>query len=153
MNTSAKILRESVKSILRNMGSLESNKAFCCEHTYIQCHILVEFGKNTTLSINDLAAKLKIDKSAVSRTVDDLVKKCLLKREQNPTDRRYVKISLTTEGLRMVKDIDSNSLYIFEQILSHVPPAKIETAIEGVHLFSEALKHYFDNSILERNKE
>ena len=151
MSTSAETLRESIQSILRNMGYLENNKALCCAYTYMQCHTLVEVGKNTNLSINDLATKLNFDKSAVSRTVEELVKKELLKREQDSNDRRYVRISLTTQGLKIMDDIEANSRTVFEKILLHLPPTKMHIAVEGVHLFNEALRLYSEKCISNKN--
>ncbi|MEG6586295.1 MarR family winged helix-turn-helix transcriptional regulator [Dendrosporobacter sp. 1207_IL3150] len=126
--------------MIRQLGLLENTQSFCSSDcTFTQCHTIIEVGKDTNSSLNDLAARLKVDKSAMSRTVDELVKKGLVFREQDPNDRRYIRISLTSLGLQKFEDIDAKSRSIFEQLLQTMPAEEHDVVIKGLQLFSEAL--------------
>lgn len=133
------MLRETIKVLIRCLGILETNKAFCCDYTYAQCHVLMEVAKANTINIVELADTLQVNKSAVSRTVDELVKKGEVVREQDLNDRRYVKIKLTEKGRAGANFMDVNSRKQFEVLLNVIPAEKRQTAIEGAQILSQAL--------------
>lgn len=140
MKNDADILRESIKILMRNLGVLESKKAFCCECTYAQCHALVEIADEKVISLNDLTSALKINKSAASRTVDELLHKGYITREQDPDDRRYVKIALTPDGWQMHKQIESSSREKFNMVLSEIPEEKRQAALDGLRIVADAIQ-------------
>jgi DNA-binding MarR family transcriptional regulator len=133
------ILRETTKVLIRSLGILETNKAFCCDYTYAQCHVLMEVAKANSINIVELADILQINKSAVSRTVDELVKKGDVVREQDLTDRRYVKIKLTGQGKIAVDKMDANSREQFKLLLNTIPAEQRQIAIDGAQILSKAL--------------
>jgi len=91
-------MRNTIKIFMRSLGVLEGKKAFCYNCTYAHCHVIWETAQESQISVNELATRLNITKSAASRTVDDLVKKGYLKRNPNSNDRRYVDIELMEKG-------------------------------------------------------
>lgn len=142
----ARDLREAVKTFIRNLGMLEGKKAFCCDCTYSQCHIIVEVGGNGAISLIELAQSLNMDKSAVSRTVDDLVKKGLIKREQDPRDRRYVVIELTEAGYGIHEQIEKNSMQQFSKLVAALSETEREYVIAGLLALNKALPEIFCNN-------
>lgn len=140
MPSDAELLRESIRLLMRNLGALESKKAFCCDCTYAQCHTIIEIAKAGVITLNDLANILKINKSATSRTVDELLNKGMVTRRQDPDDRRYVKIQLTTEGKKMYAHIEATSHERFALVLNEVPETERQSAIHGIRLISDAIQ-------------
>ncbi|MBP2634484.1 MAG: transcriptional regulator, MarR family [Firmicutes bacterium] len=133
------IIRNTIKVFIRSLGVLEGKKTFCYDCTYAQCHVIWETAQETKISVNELATRLNISKSAVSRTVDDLVNKGHLVRNPNPSDRRYVDIELTEKGRQAYQEIERNSRHYFEAILESIPKSKRDTTLEGIQIFSSAL--------------
>lgn len=138
-STNVSIVRNTIKVFMRSLGVLEGKKTFCYDCTYAQCHIIWETAQEQKISVNELAARLNISKSAVSRTVEDLVNKGYLQRTPNPNDRRYVDIELTENGKRIFKEIELNSRRYFEAILENIPQEKHDNVLEGIQIFSSAL--------------
>ncbi|WP_169717047.1 MarR family winged helix-turn-helix transcriptional regulator [Sporomusa acidovorans] len=136
-------MRNAIKTFMRSLGVLEGKKTFCYDCTYAQCHVIWETAQESKISVNELATRLNITKSAVSRTVDDLVNKGYLDRNQNPDDRRYVDIILTEKGQKTFQEIELNSRRYFESILEKIPENKRETTLEGIQNFSDALCQVF----------
>lgn len=132
-------IRNAIKIFMRSLGVLEGKKTFCYDCTYAQCHIIWETAQENKISVNELATRLNISKSAVSRTVDDLVNKGYLARNPNPADRRYVDIELTAKGQHAFQEIALNSRRYFEAVLEMIPENKRETTLEGIQIFSSAL--------------
>ena len=83
-NTQAAALRELLRTLIRKLGLLERSEAVCCEVTLSQCNALVEIGRVGVLSVNQLADRLNLDKSTVSRVSDKLVLDGLLLRQEDP---------------------------------------------------------------------
>jgi len=142
-------MRNTIKTFMRSLGVLEGKKAFCYDCTYAQCHVIWETAQESKISVNELAHRLNITKSAVSRTVDDLVNKGYLDRKPNPDDRRYVDIELTEKGQKVFLEIELNSRRYFEAVLEIIPENKRETTLEGIQIFSSALYQVFKKDTLE----
>ena len=142
-------MRNAIKILIRGLGVLEGKKTFCYDCTYAQCHVIWETAQENKISVIELAARLNISKSAVSRTVDDLVNKGYLERTPNPNDRRYVDIELTEKGQQTFQEIEQNSRRYFETILERIPENKRETTLEGIQTFSAALYHVLKRDTVE----
>ena len=135
------VLRENARLLARRLGLLEKNSVGCCCIPMPQCHVLVEIGRHNSLSVNDLAQLLNLDKSSVSKTVDKLVNNGLLNRVPSPEDRRYVVLTLSQEGQAAYGDIETRMDSHFEKILQAIPAEKREQVIESLDLFTTALKN------------
>ncbi|MFO0951220.1 MAG: MarR family transcriptional regulator [Isosphaeraceae bacterium] len=68
-------------------------------------------------SLGDLAASVGVDHGALSRMVERLVQKGLLRRETDPSNRRAVRLGLTEAGKELVpklaKEADENDAAFF----------------------------------------
>ena len=60
--------------------------------------VLVEIGRKPNISVKELAEILKLDKSGISRNVEELVRKKYVERKLSEEDRRYVVLNLTSQG-------------------------------------------------------
>jgi DNA-binding MarR family transcriptional regulator len=86
------------------------NVSSCCnEVTLSQCHALLEIDNNEDISVSELAKKLTLEKSTVSRTIDGLVRKGFIKREVPSNNRRITKLQLTAEGAKTCNNINWNN--------------------------------------------
>jgi len=137
---SSQRLREGTRMLLRKLGIFERDEAVCCGVTYAQCHALVEVGRKGTLSLNELAELLNLDKSTVSKTVDQLVKNGIMLREPGQKDRRYVTLTLTTEGYELFQSIEKRMEAYFTKILDSIPDNKREQVIESIQILSDAIQ-------------
>ena len=90
------------------------NDASCCNGISVsQCHTLLEIEKNSEISVSELATKLSLDKSTVSRTIEGLVNISLVDRIIPKENRRKALINLTDNGKQVCSTINySNDSYI-----------------------------------------
>lgn len=135
----AKRLREMMRLLVRKLGFLERGEASCCNITISQCHALIELGRAGRLSLVDLAANLNLDKSTVSRSVDNLVGQGLLLRETDPEDRRFVTLRLTEQGESTYREMETRMENFFQDIIDAIPEEKREQVIDSVHCLTEAV--------------
>lgn len=139
-SNTAEVFREVVKTCVRKLGLLQKADAACCGITVAQCHTLVEIGKAHSLSLNELSQLLTLDKSTMSRTVDNLVNAGLVERRVDKADRRYAKINLSAKGTEMVEVINSRMEEYFERVLRSIPEDKAAVVIEALPYLLTAVR-------------
>lgn len=90
------------------------NNASCCGGISLaQCHTLLEIQKKEKISVSELAGRLSLDKSTISRTVDGLVNAALVNRIIPKENRRKAVLSLTENGKQVCSSIHySNDSYL-----------------------------------------
>ncbi|WP_010237508.1 MarR family winged helix-turn-helix transcriptional regulator [Clostridium arbusti] len=132
-------LRELIRVFVRNLGILEKGDASCCGVTISQCHAIVEIGRTQEISLNELAEILTLDKSTMSRTINNLVENKLVVRKLHPEDRRYVTIKLTDEGIKIFKNIEEGMKQYFNAIFNSIPENKREQVLDSLKLLIKAV--------------
>jgi len=142
MNSSiqAATLRELLRTLIRKLGILERSEALCCDMTLSQCTAMIEIGRAGFLSVNQLAERLDLDKSTVSRSSDRLVVEGLLLREEDPADRRYVVLKLSDKGNQSYSNLEQRMASYFENVIAEIDPHEREQVLKSLQLLSSALK-------------
>ena len=111
------------------------NNASCCNGiSMAQCHTLLEIEKNQEISISELAGKLSLDKSTVSRTVDGLVNINLVNRVIPKENRRKALLNLTNNGLQVCSTINYTNDGYIKQVMDDFTEKERE---EFLRLFSK----------------
>jgi len=118
--------------------SLERSTA-CCGVTLVQCHTLVELDEAGPLNLSELAKRMELDKSTVSRTIDSLVGSSLVKRKEDPDNRRAVILRLTRSGKSQLGKIHGVSDRFYQQILQNVPEDRMDKLTKCLELLADAL--------------
>ena len=116
------------------------NQSNCCLGINIpQCHTILEIGIAQALSVNELAEKMNLDKSTVSRQVERLVKEELVIRATAATDRRKVNISLTPKGNEMYNTMNESMNQAFETVFKNIPEKEFDTFLSVFSKISRSL--------------
>jgi DNA-binding MarR family transcriptional regulator len=132
-------LRELIRVLIRNLGILEKGDASCCGVTITQCHAITEIGRKEKISLVDLSDMLGVDKSTMSRTIDNLVEAELAVRDLDQENRRYVTIKLTDEGQSVFRNIEESMAAYFTSILEEIPKDKRDQVFESLRLVTQAV--------------
>ncbi len=140
--TGSKKLRETIRLLERKLGMLDDIQSACCGITFTQCHAIVEIGRVGTLSLNDLADILELDKSTMSRTINNLVNDGLVFRDLDTEDRRFVRIGLTPSGQKIFEGIEETMKLYFDKVYGSLPGNKREQVLESLDLLLNALDEH-----------
>ena len=132
-------LRELVRVLVRHLGILEKTDLSCCGVTLAQCHAIVEIGRKGKINLNDLADLLGVDKSTMSRTINNLVEAGLAARDLDNQDRRYVVIQLTEDGRRFFENTEAGMERYFENVLGRISEDKRSQVLESLTLLINAI--------------
>jgi len=135
-----KQLRESIRVLERKLGILEESEMACCGLTLAQCHALVEIGRAKSVSLVDLAGTIGLDTSTLSRTVNNLVTKSMVRRELDPDDRRYVTIQLTPEGSRYFREIEASMDAYFAKVYASIAESDRKNVLDSLSVLLAAME-------------
>jgi DNA-binding MarR family transcriptional regulator len=99
----------------------QNNSSCCCGVTLSQCHALMELSKTDNISLNQLSVQLSIDKSAASRTVENLVTKKMVERRIPIENRRTTNLKLTKTGINVCQQINNGNDEYYSKALRSIP--------------------------------
>ena len=132
-------IREKLRILEREAGGVFEKQEDCCGLTTAQCHTLLEIGNRGSVSLVDLAEFLSLDTSTLSRTIQGMVMQCLVSRQPNDKDRRYVVISLTEHGRKIFDEIEGRYNGYIARVLELLPAAKQAIILESISAFADAV--------------
>ena len=92
-------LTEALSDFIRVIQFRDRDRACCHGLSVTQCYALKAVCDGAALGVNDLAARLYLDKSTASRIVDGLVEAGMIRKERDPDDGRARILMPTPEGL------------------------------------------------------
>lgn len=133
-------LREKLRVLERESMGVFDIQRECCGLTLSQCHTLLEIGLEGEVSLVDLASKMRLDTSTLSRAIQGLVLIGLVVRTTNEKDRRYVSISLSPQGRKAYGEIDGASNAFLEGVFERLPAEARGRVAEDIGLFADAVR-------------
>lgn len=126
----ARRLMEAIRLLVRRFSLAERADVACCGMTVAQAATL-EALDHGGLRLGDLGTRLGIAPSTLSRNLDRLVERGLVKRGPDPHDRRALRAELTSEGKRAAAGVRQNELNFARDILSSLPTGSVSTTLDA----------------------
>ena len=133
-----KIFREYTRELECHLGNMNQSDCCRCGVSESQCFLIVEIGRNPGISVKELAGRLKLDKSGISRSVEELVQKHYVKRQPSQKDIRYVRLTLTKKGQERFDKIEHDMYLKFKAVFDNIPKEKQGQVIEALKIYNEA---------------
>ncbi len=96
--------------------------------------------KRESVSPGEICRRFSLDVSRVTRLTQSLEKEGLLKRERDPEDRRYLRLSLTEEGREFLRDREALIQEEFERRLEGLSDEEIEELERMLGVVAEGMK-------------
>lgn len=114
----ARSLREATRELLLAYGALDEARRPCetplsTPHAYA----LIELLHQGPMSVAQLASRLNIDRTNVSRLCMRMEREGELRREADPQDRRVRRLRLTERGELAARKVDAQSAEHFERVM------------------------------------
>jgi DNA-binding MarR family transcriptional regulator len=131
--------RAKLREIERAVWIQTRSEALCCGVTMAQCHAIMEIDAAEELNLKDLASRLGLDNSTLSRTVESLVKDGLAERTPNAKDRRASVIRLNEKGRAARDRINSTWNRICRDMFHSIPREKHQPLVESISILAELL--------------
>lgn len=114
----------------------------CCGVSVSQCYILETLHRFGPLSMNQLAKKMYIEISTVTRVVEELVKKGYATREEDAKDRRIRLITITDAGEVVYQESWKAVFESERQILDSFPEKERDVLIRFLRRLNQAAEEW-----------
>ena len=105
----------------------------CCHGLSVsQCYALEALDQRESMTMGDLAGHLRLKISSMTRVVDALVESGLVRRVDDPEDRRICRVQISAKGRTLVTRIQRGLVEEYERVLENVPAASREAVIQAI---------------------
>lgn len=135
-----KVFRERTRELERHLSNMNQTDCCQCGVNEGQCFLVVEIGRAPGIRVKQLAEVLQMDKSAISRSVEELVQKGYVLREISKEDRRCVSLTLTEEGQKRFQKIEEDMDASFARVFACIPKEKQALVLEALEEYNKACK-------------
>ena len=99
------------------------------------------FGSDESLNNKEIAKRMRLSPSRLTRVMDGLVKKGYMKRKIDNSDRRNMKLSLSRRGKNLTNKLNDAFIEIHSEILQDIDISQHESLITNMeHLHSAVEK-------------
>lgn len=137
--------RRSVRSLVRALGVLDEARTPCgvdvsVREAYALDAIDAGEAAGAPLSQSDLQAALGVDKSNVTRVVQQLVADGRVEQRTGEEDGRVRRLHLTAKGRRVARNVEEQSLRRFSGVLARIPASDRANVLRAIELFRTALE-------------
>jgi DNA-binding MarR family transcriptional regulator len=134
-------LQERMIALIRAFGLHKPDETPCGRPVSVaEAHALMELSRAETLVQKELASRLRLEKSTVSRLVGMLEGRGWVERSRSPRDRRAVELRLTDAGKRTAENIAGARRAKFDRVLQAIPEEERESVLESMRILEEAMR-------------
>ncbi len=144
IETDAATLADLTFRLLADCEQKESLLAVKYGLTIAEFRCLRYFNENEYINNKLIAAKMSLSPSRLTRIIDGLEQKGYLSREVNRSDRRNLKLYLTSKGVSFVGQLNSDYVKIHKEILNHISNNHHKPLIDAVSQLSSAMKKWLE---------
>jgi len=104
----------------------------------LRCLLL--FSDNRYLTPKDIAKKMNVVKSRVTRIIDGLIKKNFIQRIKDPEDSRISLLSLTPNGQKKLTEINGFLNDVHLEVLSQMEPEQRKTMLTNLEILKASME-------------
>jgi len=141
MDRDAETLRRAVLSFVRRFGLLDQAQTPCGMPLPLShAHALMAMLHAPGLTQNELAERLGLSKSNVSRLVGKLASGKRVRRSKDDADGRAYRLVLTESGQQLAEALDARSLAHFRTLLAGLPATQRKNVTRALALLAEAAR-------------
>ena len=133
---------EFITSFLIDLQRLFRSDITIKDMTYSQILAIISI-PNDGIEMSELARKLGLDNSTITRLIVRLEKKGWVGREQSRRDKRAIRVLLKTKGLTIQHNIEKKIESVGEKIKIEIDDEKRESILENLYAFQWGLRKTF----------
>lgn len=135
----AKELMESVVSFVRSFGLHRPEQTPCGQPVPVaEAHALMDLAAFGPMRQGELASRLQLEKSTVSRLVRQMEVDGRIRRKSDRRDGRAILIRLTRQGRAAATQIAQARQEKFARVLSAIPEDKRSTVVDAISILEGA---------------
>jgi DNA-binding MarR family transcriptional regulator len=132
-------LHRALNEFVRQYQFRNKNEICCYGITVSGCYLLQILHDSGPLSMQELASKLFLKISTVTRLVDGLSKKKWVRRRRDTADKRVVRVELTDAGLRIHQKVTEDLLTREQELLASLNEDLREGVVDAIAMLLQRI--------------
>jgi DNA-binding MarR family transcriptional regulator len=132
-------LRRNARAMVRELGLL-NDAYFNIGVTLAERHLLIELEGCGKTTMGDIAERLLLDKSTVSRLIAKALRKGFIRCEKGSEDKRQRWVELSAKGRQVLEAFEPIAFKQTRDALLTLTPEEVELVYRGVALYAQGLK-------------
>lgn len=137
----ARLLHQQIQTFIRQFGLLEQGHTPCqYPLSPSQAHAMQTLAQEERLSLHQLAERLRLEKSTVSRLVTNLVERGWVERSTNPDNRREALLRLTEVGYVIADEVHRSAAAQYQAIWQRLSEAQRAQIVDSLAILNAALR-------------
>jgi len=133
---------QQIVGLIKKYQFRDRNQICCFGISVSQCYVLETLHTHGSLTMNELAKKMYLKISTMTRVVEQLVKKKYVRREEGLNDRRVRFINLTKQGRAIYKKAWENIFESEKVILKNIPAEHKAVLIDVLKKLNQAVSSW-----------
>ncbi len=142
IETTAKDLADLTFKLLATCQEKEMRLAEQYKLTPSEFRCLRLFGISETLNNKQVAERMNLSASRLTRIIDGLVNKKYMLREIDPEDRRHMRVTLSEHGVLFVQKLNEAYIDIHKEILEDIDKTQHSPLIDAMTNLLSALEKW-----------
>jgi DNA-binding MarR family transcriptional regulator len=131
---------QQIVGLIRALGLHRPDQTPCGAPISVgEAQALFELARDSGISQNELAARLRLEKSTVSRLAKMLELRGWLDRLRDKGDSRLLRLQLTAAGSKVVRRLAASRRARFSKVFDAIPAHKRDALLDSLSLLSEVL--------------
>ncbi|HSO22221.1 MAG TPA: arsenite methyltransferase [Chondromyces sp.] len=126
----ARQMQQGIRALVRRFALAERSDMSCCGMTVAQAATLQALSHGGQ-RLGELSARLGIAASTLTRNLDRLEERGLVRRAADPEDRRAQRVVLSDAGRRAAAEVETRDEAFARSVLDHLPPGSIDATLEA----------------------
>lgn len=132
--------RETLGLAYQRVNALQRDEKRCFGVSLSRCVTLETLLREGSLPVKELASRLGLEASTVTRSIDGLVREGLVRRTRDERqDRRRVFVALTVRGRALAEKLEHCADDYSDQILERIPAERREDVLYALGLLAKAV--------------
>ena len=132
---------EMIQNLARSIKIFERSEIVSEGFTISQCYIILYIKKNESLTMNQISKKMNLDKSTITRIVDNLVRDGYIEKRRSNEDGRVILTSLTQKRQNTATALQHKINEYYRQIIHEIPEGEVMNVVSSVNTLLNALKN------------
>ncbi len=146
IKTSPVAIADTIARLFANCQEKESRFVADFGVSLVEFRCLRILNEHEQLTVNQLAQKMSLTSSRITRIIDGLVEKALVVRESGKSDRRVYLQRLTPEGKKLSDNLNQKYSNIHQEILSTIPAEKHQPLMEAINQLNDAVETWLNRA-------
>jgi DNA-binding MarR family transcriptional regulator len=142
--------REAIAELVKKYQFRDRNETVAYGISVSQAYALRCLHREGPRVMKELAEDLHLTVSTLTRVVDQLVAKKLVRRSRSEEDRRLCRVELTARGRALWRRLEDELMEIDEEILSRLSSGERDAVISVLRLLAEATDAWRARKVAEQ---